>query len=120
MKERSKQPQNSKQRIQTTSKNSGQRSKLQRTRTVLTRILSVLDPRAQREAERVVVDRRPSLLKRKRLSLIMDRKMPLKRYSTKAPTPEQEEQFERDFNRLMGEVKREETIREKNNRDPQK
>lgn len=79
----------------------------------------MLDPRAQREAERVVVDLRPSLLKRKRLSLIMT-KVPFRAHGPIKELSDQElEQLDREINKLVGEQKREETIREKNSRDPE-
>lgn len=77
----------------------------------------MLDPRVQRAAEKVVVDRRPSLLKRKRLNLLMDRG-PIKFRSTRELSDEELESLDKEINKLVGEQKREETIREKNSRDP--
>lgn len=77
----------------------------------------MLDPRVQKVARSVVDDRRPSLLKRKKLSLIMDRG-PFKIHSKVELTDEQIEQLDAEINKLQGEQKREETIREKNSRHP--
>ena len=121
MKERSKQQPSSRQKIRTTIRTSENKSRSPQQasalRTASTRILSVLDPRVQRVARSVVDDRRPSLLKRKKLSLMMDR-TPFKIHSKVELTDEQIDQLDAEINKLQGEQKREETIREKNNRHP--
>lgn len=74
------------------------------------RILSVLDPRVQSVAEKAVVAKRNTI--KKRLTFIVPRGK-LKISPQTEITPEKEEEFDRNFNQLMGEVKREDTINSK-------
>lgn len=121
MKERSKQPQNSRQKIQTTTKNSEPKSddppQASTLRTASIKILSVLDPRVQRAAASAVVARRPSAIKKK-FNFLMDRS-PLKIRSTRELSDQELEDLDKTINQLQGEAKRDETIRQKNSPDPE-
>lgn len=119
MKVDSKQPRSSKKKIQITSKNSGPESSSQSEastlRTASMRILSVLDPRVQKAAESAVVASRNTI--KKRLTFQMPRGK-LKISRTTVITPEEEEAFTKDFNQLMGEVKRDDTLKRKADDQP--
>lgn len=114
MKVDSNQPQNSKQTIQTTSKNSGQESSDQQEastlRTASMRILSVLDPRVQSAAEKAVVARR-SLVK-KRLNFIVPRGK-AKIIPTVEMTDERLKELDKTINQLEGEAKADATRKRK-------
>lgn len=114
MKVDSKQPRNSKKKILTTSKNSEQKSSdpqaASTLRTASMRILSVLDPRVQREAERVVVARRNTI--KKRLNFIVPRGK-IKISPTVELTDERLEELDKAINQLQGEAKRDETVKRK-------
>lgn len=120
MKERSKQQQHSKQKIQTTSRNSGHASSDRQAastlRTASMQILSVLDPRVQKAAESAVVARRNTI--KKRLSFIMPKGKP-KVTPTREISDEELEELDKTINQLQGEMKRDETIRKKNSGDPE-
>jgi len=111
----SKQPQNSKQKIQTTSRSSDQKSSNRQAastlRTASMQILSVLDPRVQKAAESAVVARRPTAIKKK-LRFEMP-KVPLRIRRTKPMTDEKVDQLDKAINQLEGEAKRDETLRAK-------
>ena len=115
MKVDSKQPQNSKQKIQTTSRSSDPKSSNRQAastlRTASMRILSVLDPRVQKAAESVVVARRPTAIK-KPIRFEMP-KVSLKIRRTKPLTDEEIEHLDKAINQLQGEAKRDETLKAK-------
>lgn len=114
MKVDSKQPQNSKQKIQTTSRSSDQKSSNRQAastlRTASMQILSVLDPRVQKAAESAVVARRPTAIKKK-LKFEIPKYLKMRR--TKPFTDEEIEQLDKAINQLEGEAKRDETLRAK-------
>lgn len=114
MKVDSKQPQNSKQTIQIISRNSGQKSNDQQEastlRTASMQILSVLDPRVQSAAEKVVVARRNII--KVRLAFKIPRGKPTIN-PTVEMTDERLEELDRAINQLQGEAKRDETIKRK-------
>ena len=114
MKVDSRRPQGSQKKIQTTSRNSEQKSSdpqaASTLRTALTRILLVLDPRVQRVAESAVAASRNSI--KKRLRFEMPRvKLKIKR--TAPLTDEEIAEIDKTLNQLQGEVKRDETLKRK-------
>lgn len=114
MKVDSRQQQNSRRKIQTTSRSSGSESSSPQAastlRTALTRILIVLDPRVQRVAESAVVASRNTV--KKRLSFIIPRGKH-KVSPTVEMTDEVMEELDKTINQLQGEAKRDETLRAK-------
>lgn len=115
MKAHSKQQPHSKQKIQTTSGSSDQRSSVRQAastlRTASTRILSVLDWRVQRAAEKAVVESRPTVVKKKLNFLIPKGKVKIN------PTVDlddaQMEALDRAINQLEGEAKADATRKRK-------
>lgn len=114
MKVDSRQPQGSQKKIQTTSRNSEQKSSdpqaASTLRTALTRILLVLDPRVQRAAESAVVARRNTI--KKKLSFIIPRGKPAVN-PTRELSEEELDELDKTINQLQGEAKRDATLKRK-------
>jgi len=110
----SKQPLNSKQKIQTTSRSSDPKSSNRQAastlRTASMRILSVLDPRVQKAAASAVVARRKTSIK-KALKFELPKSMKMRR--TKPLTDEEIEHLDKAISQFEGEAKRDETLRAK-------
>ena len=114
MKVDSKQPQNSKQKIQTTSRSSDPESSNRQAastlRTASMQILSVLDPRVQKAAASAVVAKRKTAIKKK-LRFELPKSLKIRR--TKPMTDEEIEEIDKTINQLDGEVKRDATLKAK-------